>query len=134
MKVISAAFPLNRFRLTVCPSEFFSCSGGAGFGGTALAPAKEALSALDWPLGTPVLELESLEPPQPATSRAEASIASTSSRRCRARPPAVLLGGVICHESLEMCASLSDTGFRRPAFRRGRDAGECFVPRTGPRP
>src|SRR4051794_16137371 len=99
MKVISTAFPLNCARSTLCPSEFFRRSAGAGFGGAALAPANEALFAFVWPLGTPVLEPESPELPQPATSNAPTSIPSATRRRRRAGRPAVLREGVIAPEA-----------------------------------
>src|SRR5207253_9860403 len=98
MKVIRTAFPFIFARSTGLPSESLSLSGGACFAGTALEPANEALAAFDWPFGTPVLELEVPELPQPATSNAAAATTGTSQIRRRVCRPAVLRGGVITTE------------------------------------
>src|SRR5436190_13331402 len=95
MKVIRTAFPFRFARLTGLPSESLSASGGACFGGTALEPANEAPAAFVWPFGTPVLELELPELPQPPTSNAPAATTGTSQIQRLGCRPAVLRGGVI---------------------------------------
>src|SRR5215469_16799682 len=76
MKVTRTALPRYSRRLTGSPSELFSSSGAAVFGGDASAPAN-----LPWPLAEAVSVVES-EPllPQPAAISA-ATISAQAQRR-----------------------------------------------------